>query len=62
MRVALGKGLADHIQNLKDHPSRWEANSKEISYPQKIVDQKFSRLELEGPRVEVMEYATKGHV
>ena len=33
-----------------------------MSYPQKIVKQVFSRLELEVRHVEVMEYATKDHV
>ena len=33
-----------------------------MSYPQKIVEHIFSFPELEGLRVEVMEYATKYHV
>ena len=61
-RVPLGKGLADHIQDLKERPSGWEVYAKEMSYPQKIVEHILSRLELEGSRVEVMEYATKENV
>ena len=33
-----------------------------MPYPQKIEELIFSRLELEGQRVEVMGYATKDHV
>ena len=33
-----------------------------MSHHQKIVEQRFSCLELEGRRVEVMEYSTKDHV
>ena len=58
-QVPLGKGLAENIQDLKERPSGREAYAKAMSYPQKIVEQIFSRLELEGRRVEVMEYATK---
>ena len=33
-----------------------------MSYPNKILEQRFIRLEIEGRCVEVMEYATKDHV
>ena len=61
-RVTLGKGLAEHIQYFEECPSGRELYAKAISYPKKIVEHRFIRLELERRRVEVMEYATKEHV
>ena len=46
LRVPLVKGLADHIQYLKERPSGMEAYAKSMSDPQKIVEQRFSPLEL----------------
>ena len=44
--MSLGKGLAEHIHNLRERPPGREDYAKVISYPQKIVEHIFSRLEL----------------
>ena len=61
-RLPFVKGLAEHIKDLKECPPGREVYAKEMPYPQKILEQRFSRLELEGHRVEVMEYETKENV
>ena len=43
-QVPLGKGLAEHIQDLKERPPVREAYAKVISYPKKIVEQRFSHI------------------
>ena len=53
-QVTQGKGLAEHIQDLKELPSGKEAYTKEISHPHKIVEHIFSCIELGGRHVEVL--------
>ena len=60
--MTLSKGLLEYIQDLDERPSGQEGYAKAILYPQKLVDQRFIYLELEGRRVDVTEYATKEHV
>ena len=62
IRVPNGKGIREHLQDLKDRPTAHEAYASAMGYPKGIVEERLRRLELDGRPVRVMDYASEDDV
>ena len=57
-----GTSLQDHIASLESRPSAYDAYNSAMMYPQRIVEERFRNLTLDGRPVVVQNYATEEDV
>ena len=58
-RIPVGTTLESHLQHLKERPTAREAFASAMKYPIKQLEDRYSKLTLDGRPVQVLKYATE---